>query len=500
MITLEQLRTVLAATTGVEAVCVGDVMLDRFVHGQVSRVSPEAPIPVFARAGAEAMLGGAGNVARNLVALGGRCVLLGAVGTDAEADELAALAAAEPGLEARLTSDPGRPTTCKTRFVAGGQQLLRADVETSRPVPAAVAEALSRALAASSPGVILVSDYAKGVVTPAVLDACRAAAARTGAPLVVDPKGRDFARYGAVDLIKPNARELAELTGLPTGSDVEVEAALARALELCEARALLVTRAEAGMSLVVRGGGVRHLPAQAREVFDVSGAGDTVLAALGAALGGGADLETAAAFALLASGLVVGKAGTAVVTPAELLRAEVLEQAAPIVAKLADAQTARARVEDWRRRGLKVGFTNGCFDILHAGHVDYLARARAACDRLVVGVNGDGSIRRLKGEGRPVNDLHSRALVLAALGAVDMVAPFDDDTPLALIEALRPDVLVKGADYDRAGVVGADEVESWGGRVVLAPLVQGYSTTAAIARIGRAADSDGGAGRMETGA
>jgi D-beta-D-heptose 7-phosphate kinase/D-beta-D-heptose 1-phosphate adenosyltransferase len=225
-------------------------------------------------------------------------------------------------------------------------------------------------------------------------------------------------------------------------------------------------------------------------VFDVSGAGDTVLAALGAALGAGAGLDAAVHLAVLASGVVVGKAGTATVTPDELLQAELAEHALPLAAKLADIEGGKARAEAWRRVGLRVGFTNGCFDILHAGHVDYLARARARCDRLIVGVNSDASIRRLKGAARPVNDLQSRAMVLAAMAAVDLVIPFDDDTPLDLITATRPDALFKGADYDRAGVVGGDLVESWGGEVVLVPLVEGYSTTAAVERLLRAKPED----------
>jgi D-beta-D-heptose 7-phosphate kinase/D-beta-D-heptose 1-phosphate adenosyltransferase len=300
--------------------------------------------------------------------------------------------------------------------------------------------------------------------------------------VIVDPKG-GFAKYGSVDLIKPNAKELAAATGLPTGSDDEVEAALVQALADCTAKALLVTRAGQGMSLLRRGGQVRHFRARARTVFDVSGAGDTCLAALGLAFASGAPLEQAVELAILASGVVVGKAGAATVTPSELVEAELAGRMAPAEAKVAMADQAVEAVARWRAAGLKIGFTNGCFDILHRGHVAYLNQARAWCDRLVVGLNSDASVKGLKGEGRPVNPLESRALVLAGLSAVDLVTPFDAATPIDLIAALRPDVLVKGADYSVEQVVGFDIVQAYGGEVRLADIVDGYSTTAAIARM-----------------
>jgi D-beta-D-heptose 7-phosphate kinase/D-beta-D-heptose 1-phosphate adenosyltransferase len=369
----------------------------------------------------------------------------------------------------------------KTRFVAAGQQLLRLDQEDPSAVGYAAGAALAdrAAAAAAEAAVILISDYAKGGVTPEVVDACRAA----GAKVVVDPKGRDFARYGAVHLLKPNASELAGAVDRPVGDDAEVEAALEAALRACQAEAILVTRAAEGMSLARRGQPVRHVRARRREVFDVSGAGDTSLAALGLALAAGASLEDAVELAVLASGVAVGKVGTAVVTPAELVDAEISAHVAPAEAKIATLERAAQEVARWREQGLRIGFTNGCFDILHRGHVAYLAQARAWCDRLVLGLNTDASIRRLKGPERPVNDLESRALVLGGLSSVDLVAPFDDDTPLRLIEALRPDVLIKGADYSVEQVVGGDLVRGWGGEVRLADIVEGHSTTAAIARL-----------------
>ena len=481
---LSALQHLLGAVSGARVACVGDLMVDRFVYGDVTRVSPEAPIPVLARTRELVMLGAAGNVARNVAALGGQVALVGLIGGDSEGKEALRLVGAESGVEGFLVTDATRPTTLKTRYVSGGQQLLRVDLEESRPASGEVEQRLIRTIrdVAEGCGVVLVSDYGKGVVTDAVIAQCRAASA-AGARVIVDSKARNFARYGAVDVIKPNAGELAYATDMPVSTDAEVEAALARALDLCEAKAVLVTRAAKGISLAVRGESVRHFAGVPREVFDASGAGDTTLAALGLALAAGAPIEDAVAFAQLASGVAVGKVGTATVSPTELTEAAISAHLAPAEAKIVTAGRMAEEVARWRAKGLKVGFTNGCFDILHRGHVAYLAQARAWCDRLVVGLNSDRSVTALKGEGRPVNDLESRALVLAGLGSVDLVAPFDEETPIKLIEAARPDVLVKGADYSEAQVVGGDLVKSWGGEVKLAPLVEGYSTTAAIARL-----------------
>jgi len=478
---LTALQHLLSTIPGVRVACVGDLMIDRFVYGEVTRVSPEAPIPVLARERELVMLGAAGNVARNVAALGGHVCLVGLVGGDNEGHEALRLVAAEAGVEGFVVTDAARPTTLKTRFVSGGQQLLRVDNEVAIPAQGDVEERLVRTVRdiAADVGLILLSDYGKGVVTPAVIAACRAAGAR----IIVDSKARSFARYGEVDIIKPNAAELAHATDMPTSTDDEVAAALIHALSLCEARAILVTRSAKGISLAVRGQPVRHFPGVPKEVFDASGAGDTTLAALGLALAANASIEDAAAFAMLASGVAVGKAGTAVVTPEELIEAALAAHQAPAEAKVCTPQKMVEMVSRWKSRGLRVGFTNGCFDILHKGHVAYLNQARGWCDRLIVGVNDDASVRRLKGEGRPVNDLESRAVVLAGLGAVDLVTPFDADTPIELIKLARPDVLIKGADYSEDQVVGAAEVRAWGGEVRLAQIVDGYSTTAALNRM-----------------
>ncbi|AWK90227.1 D-glycero-beta-D-manno-heptose-7-phosphate kinase [Azospirillum thermophilum] len=471
--------------------CVGDVMLDRFIYGAVDRVSPEAPIPILRVEREVTMLGGAGNVAANARALGAACRFVSVVGDDPAGLEIAGiLARAADNHEAGggeaggggLVTEPGRQTTVKTRFIAGSQQLLRADVETVAPIrsEAAVLEAATAAMAGA--GAVILSDYGKGVLTGDLVARLIAAARDAGLPVVVDPKGSDYARYRGADVVTPNRKELMQATGMPADSDAQVEAACRALIGRCGIGAIVATRSEQGMSVVTRETAV-HLPAEAREVFDVSGAGDTVVATLTAALAAGAGLADAARLANLAAGIVVGKVGTAVVRVPELLAALHAQEWRHGEEKVATPEVAAERIARWRARGRRIGFTNGCFDLLHPGHISLLNQARAACDVLVVGLNSDASVKRLKGETRPVQTETARATVLASLACVDLVVIFGEDTPEALIRALRPDVLVKGADYTIATVVGADFVQSYGGKVVLAELVEGQSTTGTIRRM-----------------
>lgn len=483
------LQKLLSAMSEARVMVVGDLMLDRFIYGVVCRVSAEAPVPILARASESVMLGAAGNVARNVAAMGGAPTLIGVIGDDNIGEEVAALlAGGADRMTASVTCDPGRPTTTKVRFVSAGQQLLRVDHEETSAIAGHVEQSVIRMIGTAAEGgaqAILLSDYGKGVVTEGVIEACLTAARASGAPLIVDSKARGFSRYGAADIVKPNAAELAFATDLPTVTDTEIEIALARALELCACRAIVVTRAAKGMSLAVRGLGVRHFRRPPPEVFDTAGAGDTALAALGLALASGADLSDAVELALLASSVVVEKAGVASVSPDELLEAELAAHREPTEAKIVTVEGMERAIAAWRERGLKVGFTNGCFDILHPGHIAYLTQARSWCDRLVVGLNSDASVRRAKGDGRPVNSLEARALVLAGLACVDLVTAFDEDTPAELITAARPDLLVKGGDYAIETIVGADAVRSWGGEVRIAAFVDGHSTTATLAKAAR---------------
>jgi D-beta-D-heptose 7-phosphate kinase/D-beta-D-heptose 1-phosphate adenosyltransferase len=471
---------------GARVAVIGDVMLDRYVYGEAERISPEAPVPVLRVREESEMLGGAGNVLRNLAALGARATLVSVVGDDADGRRVAELAAKESGGASVVVPAKGRTTIRKTRFVAGGHQLLRVDREDAE----ALSEAAEAALIASLDPIggvraVILSDYGKGTLTAQVIAAVLAMAAKTmnGIPVLVDPKGRDYGKYRGAALITPNRKELGEATGMPTGNDAEVEAAARAVRERAGVAALLATRGPQGMTLVDAGGAAHHIAAEAREVFDVSGAGDTVIAAVAAGLARKLPLLDAVRIANCAAGIVVGKVGTAVAHPAEIRSALERQELRAAEEKFASRGSAADRAALWRRRGLRVGFTNGCFDLLHPGHIHLLAQARAACDRLVVGLNSDASVKRLKGNGRPVQGEAARAAVLAGLADVDLVTVFGEDTPEALIAALRPDVLVKGADYTVETVVGADLVKSYGGRVVLAALLPGHSTTATVAKL-----------------
>jgi D-beta-D-heptose 7-phosphate kinase/D-beta-D-heptose 1-phosphate adenosyltransferase len=477
----------LADLGGRTVLCIGDLMLDDFVYGEVTRISPEAPVPVLAISRNERVVGGAGNVARNVASLGARCIFVGVIGKDEAGRQLASDLRAARRIEAHLVVDAGRPTTCKTRFVSEhhSSHLLRADWEVTRPVDAAVEKLLIRHALAALPkaGAVVLSDYAKGVLTPKVIAAVIAAARKAGKPVVVDPKGTDFSVYRGATLITPNRLELAAATRRAADGDAETVRAAEVLRKIVGARAVLVTRSEQGMTLVESRAKPVHVPAYAVKVLDVSGAGDTVVAVLGVMLAAGGSFEDAMRAANAAASVVVGKPGTATVTAAEL-RARILPAASLASEEkiVFDWSVLDARVAAWRRQGLRIGFTNGCFDLLHPGHIKVLTQARAACDRLVVGLNGDASVRRLKGEGRPLQDVQARAEVLAALAAVDLVVVFDENTPLKLIQRVRPKLLVKGADYGREQVVGRELVEQQGGEVILVDLVPGHSTSATIKR------------------
>ena len=476
----------LEALKGVRVLCVGDLMLDRYVYGAVERISPEAPIPILHVSDQTVMLGGAGNVARNLVGLGAHVEFVAVIGEDEAGRQVAKLLADEDGITGRVISDPKRQTPVKTRFIAGGQHMLRTDEESVVPLRDTVAEKLCEKVAKLMPKVdaLILSDYAKGVLRPTVTARLIAAANKAGRPVVVDPKGTDYGRYTRADVLTPNRDELGLVTGMDVSGDAAIEAAARELMASSALGAVLVTRGAEGMSLFEQSG-ARHFTARAREVFDVSGAGDTVVAAIGAGLGAGIPLADAAAIANLAASIVVGKLGTAVSYAKELRHVLQRRDLAASEAKLMPPGEAAEQVAEWRAKGQRIGFTNGCFDLLHPGHIALLAQAREACDRVVVGLNSDASARRLKGRSRPVQGEMARGAVLASLANVDLVVLFDDDTPIKLIEALRPDVLVKGADYSRDDVVGGDFVEAHGGRVILAELVPGHSTTRTISKLAK---------------
>ena len=462
--------------------CVGDVMLDRYIHGSVTRISPEAPIPVLKIDHETVMLGGAGNVVNNIAALGGTASFATIIGSDDAGNSVRALIEKLSDASS-LVVDPMRPTTIKTRFVSGSQQLLRADQEVTGPVSREAEQTLIAYIEAAvgQVGAVIISDYAKGVVSARLAAAVIAAARKRSLPVIVDSKIEAYGCFKGATVLKPNRRELSLATGMPAGSDDEVTAASRMLIATSGVEAVIATRSEQGMSVITNRQAV-HLHTLAQEVFDVSGAGDTVAASLGLALASGASLVEAAEIANHAAGIVVGKIGTATVRLPEL-KSALQHPAGKPAEKVKVREDAIDEAERWRTRGLRIGFTNGCFDILHPGHVALIAEARRACDRLVLGLNSDASVKRLKGESRPVNNEAARAQVLAALADVDAVVVFDEDTPLDIIRHLRPDVLIKGADYKENEVVGADFVKSYGGKLVLAKIKEGHSTTATIKRM-----------------
>lgn len=463
-------------------------MLDRFVHCDMERISPEAPVPVLRSNSVRELLGGAGNVANNIAALGGRAVLCGLIGCDGPGRNLRAMLAERANIIGSLVETENRPTTCKTRFIAANQQVIRADEESRSPQTAAEKAGLLAAALAwiGRANAVILSDYGKGVLCSSVIATLMQAAQAAAVPVFVDPKQRDFALYRGATCIMPNLKELAAASGKPVESEAEVVQAARHVLAQAEAAAILTTRSDKGMMLIEASGQVHLVPARAREVFDVSGAGDTAVAAVALCHAAGRSLPQAMHIANAAASVVVSKLGTATVTVAETLKElAASEQGAEPVSEpgVQSASRVRALVSSWKQQGLVVGFTNGCFDVLHPGHIALLAYARAACDRLIVGLNSDASVRSLKGPARPINPLDARAAILGAVRHVDCLVSFDEATPVKLIDMLVPDVLVKGADYTLDGVVGADRVRAAGGRVVLAPLLSGHSTTGLITRL-----------------
>jgi D-beta-D-heptose 7-phosphate kinase / D-beta-D-heptose 1-phosphate adenosyltransferase len=466
-------------------VVVGDVMIDRYVTGKVERISPEAPVPVLLHSHDRAVAGGAANVAVNIVSLGCDVRLVGAVGSDQNGEDLKEILAQTGVSSTHLVTDAARPTICKTRVVSGRQQFFRIDREVtgrlSEKVEDAIAEQARAAMADAD--IVVISDYAKGVFSDHVLQQVIGAAKSLGKPVLVDPKRRTFEAYRGADLIKPNAGELSAASGMPCSTDAEVEAA-AGAIASQFDGAILVTRAESGMSLIRRGQPVKHFKSSVLEVADVSGAGDTALAALAVSMVEGRAIEDAVTISNVAAGVAVSKLGTAIVSRAEL-DAALARASSPKhhPGSLATKSTAAEMAAAGRSMGERVVFTNGCFDLIHAGHIELLTFAAREGDRLIVGLNSDASVRRLKGPTRPIQTESDRARIIGALRAVDLVVLFDEATPLSLIDAICPDVLVKGADYTEDQVVGGDVIKARGGRVALFPLVEGRSSTKIVERM-----------------
>ena len=478
---MEQLFAVIAAK---KILVVGDLMLDKYIWGKTRRISPEAPVQVVEVERDELRLGGAGNVLNNLLALGCRVAVGSVVGSDEDGRKLIALLH-QAGVETDgVQQSVGRVTSRKSRVLASHQQMLRIDRESTAEISAEEQAGLLDFVRAQLDEVaaVVLSDYLKGVLAPELLrqmiDLCR----ENGVPVVVDPKGADFSRYRGATLLTPNRREAEVATGIEISDETSLCVAGTKLLQEQQLDALLLTRSEEGMSLFAADGSIIHLPTEAREVFDVSGAGDTVVAVVGACLAAGFALGDAARVANLAAGLVVAKLGTSTVSALEI-SSEAARRNRQQEGKIHSRADLTSLLEIQRARGKKIVFTNGCFDLLHAGHVKYLQQARNLGDLLVLGLNSDSSIRRLKGEKRPLLDETERAQILAALDCIDFLTIFEEDTPLELLQVVRPDILVKGGDYAPDEVVGRELVESYGGRIELIRFVDGKSTSNIIDKI-----------------
>ncbi|WP_298272808.1 D-glycero-beta-D-manno-heptose-7-phosphate kinase [Geobacter sp.] len=480
----KDVESLFAHAREIRTLVIGDLMLDEYLWGKAERISPEAPVQVVDVTREEIRIGGAGNVANNLVALGCPVSVTSVIGGD-ENGTILLHAFSGKGVDvAGVFEDPLRATSRKTRVLAANQQIVRIDRESREEIGAAYERKIIDFLWARGDefAVILISDYLKGVLTPALLAAIIGFARERGIPVVVDPKGSDYGKYRGATLLTPNRKEAEAASGIAIRDEESLRRAGARLLETADLTALVITRSEEGMSLFLRGGEVVHIPTFAREVFDVTGAGDTVLAVLGMALAGKATFADAARLANVAAGVAVGKVGTSTVSPAEIVGSLGFHHGdSDTKIKNLDVLAEIVAVE--KGRGRRIVFTNGCFDLLHVGHVKYLQKAKGFGDILVLGLNSDASVRRLKGEKRPLIGEEERAHILAALDCIDYVVIFDEDTPLRLIETLRPAVLVKGGDYTPEGVVGREVVESYGGRVELVQFVDGRSTTNIIEKI-----------------
>lgn len=464
--------------------CVGDLMLDLFVYGDVSRISPEAPIPILKVNKEFHTLGGAGNVVNNLLSAGAKPHILSIIGADANAKTLCILLE-EKGIHSNLIQDPHITTIEKRRFSTKTQQLLRVDYEQDGFFPDNLYQRLVETALRLLPQVqvLILSDYGKGVLHPEkVIQPLIKAAKLKNIPIIVDPKGKDYSIYKGATLVTPNRKELHDATQLPTNTDDEIITAAAHIIQNCQIENVLATRSEDGMTFITNKGTSYHYKAEAKEVYDVSGAGDTVVAIMAATLGAGGSFEEACYLSNGAGSIVVGKIGTATISDEELrdfCRAPLPQGQG----KLLSLKTLMEIVNTWHQKGHKIGFTNGCFDLLHQGHLKILKEAKAVCDKLIVGINSDQSVKRLKGPNRPINDQETRAALIGAMEFVDAVLIFEEDTPLKVIQALAPNVLVKGADYKPSDVVGAEFVQQKGGKVVLVELEPGRSSTSIINKI-----------------
>lgn len=503
---ITELKSIISNFSGSKILCIGDVMLDIFVYGDVERISPEAPVPILKIAHEDIMLGGAGNVAINIASLGAKPIFLSAIGDDDTGENIEKFLSEHPNIEHHLCKISNRRSSLKTRYIGLHQQLLRADKETVAPINKETEDFIIGKTKnyISECGAVILSDYGKGVLTNNCIKQIIDIAISANIPVIVDPKGNDYSKYRGATIVTPNKKELQTASGMPVNGNENIILAARHIIDTCGIKSVLATRSAEGMSLINGNNenDVTHFSAQAKEVFDVSGAGDTVVSCLATSIASGASFENAANIANIAGGIVVDKIGTATASAEELIYAiEEKDGNFNICGtktsssckchgysncKLMSTDEAIDKISKLRRKGCKITFTNGCFDILHPGHLHSFEQAKnyASNNILVIGLNTDSSVKRQnKGKERPINDEQTRATILSALELVDIIILFDEDTPENLIRYVRPDVLVKGEDYKDKEIAGADFVKSYGGQVLLAKLLEGHSTTKTVEKL-----------------
>ena len=478
------LRVCIELLSKAKVLCVGDIILDKFVYGDVERISPEAPIPVFNIKTNKLMLGGAGNVASNLSGLGAKTRFITVVGNDLAGSDVKELITATPNMNSTLIAEKERRTSIKTRYIAGGQQMMRADDETITLIKKQTKQRILRLIdsALNYYNVLVIADYAKGVLTPEMIKQLIKLAKKAKIPVIVDPQGNNYSHYKGVDIVTPNRKELSLATGMPANSDKQIRLAANKLISDHNIKSILATRSGDGMTLI-NSNSFNTYKAEAQEIFDVSGAGDTVVATISASLSAGIDLKQAVQLANISAGIVVAKTGTAVAYANDILEALIKRKLQNEEIKVLSIKSAVERTKFWRSQKFKIGFTNGCFDLLHPGHIATINAAKAACDKLIVGLNNNASVRRLKGNERPVQSEEIRAQILSSLMNVDAVVVFSEDTPVKILENLKPDVFIKGGDYKIATLPEANTVKAYGGKIILTNLLKGHSTTATISKL-----------------
>ena len=480
------LNTLVERLSEAKVLCIGDLMLDKFVYGEVNRISPEAPIPILKTKSDKLLLGGAGNVANNLSCLGVETHFISVIGKDQTGKTIAKLIKKIPNIIANLITDEKRPTTFKTRFIANGQQMMRVDSETTlnidNTIESNIIELTRSAL--DHCGALVLADYGKGVLTRFLLKKIITIAKSKKIPVIIDPQGFDYSAYSGADLITPNLKELSEATTKPTDNDEEINSAAISLISKYKINSVLATRSSDGMSLINKKC-FTTFAAEAREVFDVSGAGDTVVATLSACLAANIKLDHGVKLANIAAGIVVAKLGTAVVYTNDLISNFNNGSVKSIDEKLYTIHSITDQIKTWRSKGLKIGFTNGCFDILHPGHLSTITKAKSLCDKLIVALNSDSSVKSLKGDNRPVQSEVTRSKILISLEHVDGVIIFNEKNPNNILKLIKPEIFVKGADYSIKNIPETKIINSYGGKIILADIKDGFSTTNTIVKINK---------------